>query len=73
MESCWTKVCQHACSRRYRLSRRRISQWLVEFYGIELSIGTIDKVIREAGLASEPLEEELIREIEKSDYWSVVQ
>ena len=55
------------------MSRKKISQWLLEFYGIELSIGTIDKVIREAGLASEPLEEELIREIEKSDYWSVVQ
>jgi len=51
-------------SKRYRNSRRLIREFLFDFYGIQLSIGTIDQTIREAGRSLEPLEEELIRELE---------
>lgn len=51
-------------SKRYRNSRRLIREFLFDFYDIQLSIGTIDQTIREAGRSVEPLEEELIRELE---------
>lgn len=53
-------------SKRYRNSRRLISEFLLVFLGLELSIGTIDQTIREAGRSVEPLEEALIREIEEA-------
>lgn len=53
-------------SKRYRNSRRLIREFLFEFFGIELSVGTIDKTIREAGRCVAPLEAQLIQELEKS-------
>jgi hypothetical protein len=51
-------------SKRYRNSRRLIREFLLDFYGIQLSIGTIDQTILEAGRSVEPIEEEFIRELE---------
>ncbi len=53
-------------SKRYRNSRRLICEFLSSFFGIELSVGTIDQTIRETGRSVEPLEEELIRELEEA-------
>jgi transposase len=53
-------------SKRYRNSRRLIREFLYDFLGVELSIGTIDQTIREAGRSVEPLEEALIRELEEA-------
>lgn len=53
-------------SKRYRNSRRLICEFLLVFLGIELSVGTIDQTIRETGRSVEPLEEELIRELEEA-------
>lgn len=54
-------------SKRYRNSRRLIREFLLEFLGIELSVGTIDQTIREAGRCVAPLEVELIEALEKSE------
>ena len=40
---------------RYRLSRAKIAELLVTWFGVRLSAGTIDRCIREAGLACEPI------------------
>jgi len=53
-------------SKRYRNSRKLIREFLFVFFGIELSIGTIDQTIREAGRSAAPLEEELICELENA-------
>lgn len=53
-------------SKRYRNSRKLISEFLVVFLGLRLSVGTIDQTIREAGRSVAPLEDELIRDIEKA-------
>ena len=53
-------------SKRYRNSRRLIREFLYDFLGIELSVGTIDQTIREAGRSVEPLEEALIHEIQEA-------
>ena len=53
-------------SKRYRNSRRLIREFLLEFLGIELSVGAIDQTIREAGRCVAPLEAQLIEALEKS-------
>ena len=53
-------------SKRYRNSRKLISEFLLVFLGLELSVGTIDQTIREAGRSITPLEDELISDIEKA-------
>lgn len=53
-------------SKRHRNSVRLIRELLHDFLGIELSVGTISKTIREAGRSVAPLEEELVRELEKA-------
>lgn len=45
---------------RYRLSRVKISEFLFDWLGVKLSTGTIDRCIREAGIACEPVVEELL-------------
>ena len=52
---------------RMRLSRPRIREFLHDWLGISLSIGSINKAIHESGRAAMPLENELIEEILKSD------
>ena len=45
---------------RYRLRGAKIQEFLLDWTDIELSIGSIDRSIREAGLACRPVVEELI-------------
>lgn len=54
-------------SLRLRLSRARIQEFLNDWLGIYLSIGVINQSIVEGGRATEPLEEELIAEIQQSE------
>ena len=50
---------------RYRMSRVKIKEFLWEWTETELSVGTIDRCIREAGIACSPVVEKLIEEIQK--------
>jgi hypothetical protein len=52
-----------ALSCRYRMSRAKIAEFLVTWFNVQLSVGTIDRCIREAGLACEPIVEGLIEEL----------
>jgi IS1 family transposase len=52
---------------RYRLSRAKIQEFLLDWADIELSIGSIDRSIREAGLACRPVVEALIDELQQAD------
>ena len=54
------------CSKRQQMSSRRIKEFLSEVCKLELSVGTIDKAICEAGRSVAPLKEELIRDIVKA-------
>ncbi|WP_207689650.1 IS66 family transposase [Desulfonema limicola] len=56
-----------ALSVRYRMSRPKIREFLMYWFGLELSVGTIDRCIREAGVACFPVVEELIDELQKED------
>jgi hypothetical protein len=49
-----------ALAYRFRLSRARIQEFLVEWLGLQLSIGTIHQTIHEASAAVAPAEEELV-------------
>jgi transposase len=49
-----------ALALRFRLSRARIQEFLDEWLGLKLSIGTIHQTIHEAGAAVAPAEEELV-------------
>jgi hypothetical protein len=49
-----------ALSLRFRLSRARIQEFLGEWLGLELSIGTIHQTLHEAAAALAPAEDELI-------------
>ena len=51
---------------RVRLSRQRIREFLHDWLGITLSVGTINKVIHESGRAAMPVEDELVGEIRQS-------
>jgi len=48
---------------RFRLSRQKIQEFLDDWLGLELGTASIDRCIREFGLACEPVVEELIEEI----------
>lgn len=56
-----------ALSTRYRMSRKKIREFLACWLGTELSVGTIDKSIREAGVACYPVVEELIEQLQKEE------
>jgi transposase len=49
-----------ALSLRFRLSRARIQEFLREWLGVELSIGTIHQTLHEAAAALAPAEDELV-------------
>jgi len=51
---------------RIRLSRQRIREFLRDWLGITLGVGTINKVIHESGRAALPVEEELVEELRQS-------
>jgi len=52
-----------ALAMRYRLSRKKIQEFLAEWLGLELGAATINRCIHEFGLASEPVVEDLIKEV----------
>ena len=49
----------------YHMSRNKIRDYLLNWLSTELSVGTIDKCIREAGVSCFPVVEELIQEMQK--------
>lgn len=49
---------------RYRMSRPKIRELLNDWVGVSLSVGTIDRCIREVGIACSPVVEELIEELQ---------
>jgi hypothetical protein len=53
-------------SHRLHLSRRRIQECLRDWLGIELSTSTINQCLQEAGRAVEPIEEQLVEELQQA-------
>jgi hypothetical protein len=57
-----------ALSLRMRLSRRRIQEFFADWFGLQLSVATINQCLHEAGRAVEPVvEQQLLAEIRASD------
>ena len=57
-----------ALSLRMRLSRRRIQEFFADWFGLHLSVASINQCLHEAGRAVEPVvEEQLLAEIHASD------
>ena len=54
-----------ALSLRFRLSRRKIQEFLRDWLDLELSAATIERCVHEFGLASEPVVEQLIEMCER--------
>ncbi|MCP4452019.1 MAG: transposase, partial [Planctomycetes bacterium] len=52
---------------RYRMSRPKIREFLQEWLHTSLGTGTIDLCIREAGIACEPVVDELVEALQKAD------
>jgi len=52
---------------RFRLSRRRMREFLHDWLGLSLSVGTLDRTLREAAAATAPLEDELIDAVVASE------
>ena len=52
---------------RYRMSRTKIQEFLKDWTNTELSIGTIDRCIREVGIACVPVVEELVEQLQQAD------
>jgi len=48
---------------RMRLSRERIQEFLYDWLGLQLSVGTINNTLQESGAAAKPIEEELVQEV----------
>jgi hypothetical protein len=56
-----------ALSVRFRLSRRKIQEFLHDWLGLELGAATINRCVHEFGLASEPVVEQLIGEVRAAE------
>ena len=52
-----------ALSVRHHQSRRRIVEFLRTWFGLPVSVGTIDRCLREVGVACEPIVEDLLAEV----------
>ena len=52
---------------RYRMSRTKIREFLQDWSNTELSIGSIDRCIRETGIACMPVVEELVEQLQNAD------
>ena len=52
---------------RYRMSRRKIQEFLQDWTNTSLSTGTIDRCVREAGIACMPVVEQLIDELQDAE------
>jgi IS1 family transposase len=60
-----------ALATRMRLSRCKIQEFLLDWLGLELGKATINRCIHEFGLASEPVVEELIVEVQSAELANV--
>ncbi len=60
-----------ALALRMRLSRGKIQEFLLDWLGLELGKATINRCIHEFGLASEPVVEELIAEVQSAELANV--
>jgi IS1 family transposase len=56
-----------ALSLRFRLSRLKIQEFLLDWLELELGVATINRCIHEFGRASEPVVEELIEEVRAAE------
>lgn len=52
---------------RYRMSRPKIREFLHDWLHTSLGIGTIDRCIREAGIACEPVVDELVEALQQAE------
>ncbi|WP_338114065.1 IS66 family transposase [Thiorhodococcus mannitoliphagus] len=52
---------------RFRMSRRRMREFLHDWLALSLSVGTLDRTLREAAAAAAPLEKDLIEAVVASD------
>jgi transposase len=60
-----------ALSIRFRMSRVKINEFLSSWASTDLSVGTIDRCIREAGVACHPVVEDLVRELQEEEIVNV--
>ena len=56
-----------ALSKRYRMSRARIQEFLLDWLGVWISTGAIHEALAEAAAIVAPLEQELVQTIQQSD------
>jgi hypothetical protein len=56
-----------ALSVRFRLSRRKIQEFLHDWLGLELGAATINRCVHEFGLASEPVVEQLVKDVRAAE------
>ena len=56
-----------ALALRCRLSRRKIQEFLHDWLGLELGAATIERCVHESGLASEPVVEQLVRDVRAAE------
>lgn len=58
-------------AKRMRASRPKVQEFLHDWLGLWLGIGTINQCIHEAGRAVEPLEDQMIEEIRRSELLNI--
>lgn len=56
-----------ALAKRFRHSRAKVQEFLRDWLGLELSVATINRCVHEFGLASEPVVEDLITELQRAE------
>ncbi|MGO9742015.1 MAG: IS66 family transposase [Roseiarcus sp.] len=56
-----------ALALRFRLSRRKIQEFLDDWLGLQLGTASIDRCIHEFGLASEPVVDKLIEQVQAAE------
>ena len=54
-------------NREFRMSRKKIRQYLIDWFGFRISEGTICNCIREAGVACYPVVDELVGQLQDKD------
>ena len=52
---------------RYRMSRAKIREFLLDWANTELGVGSIDRCIREAGIACVPVVDQLVEELQRAE------
>ena len=57
---------------RMRLSRERVQEFLCDWLGLQISVGTINNTLHESGAAAMPIEAELVKEVVESIYFMLM-